>query len=122
MNQLLRKLSLAAPTAAALLLATSALAATTNSIYPTEGGRTTLTLSKAFLADITAAKATLTTVAGAQLDANQVGGTIACLVGETALIAGATNGELRQPHLPLARQHITADVNLGLLIAQFQGR
>ena len=73
MNRLLRKLSLAAHTAAALLLASSTLAATTNSIYPTEGGRTTLTLSKAFQADITAAGATLTTVPGAQLDGNQIG-------------------------------------------------
>jgi hypothetical protein len=71
-NRLFRKLSLAAPTAAALLLATSTLAATTDSIYPTEGGRTTLTLSTAFVADITAAKATLTTVPGAQLDGNQI--------------------------------------------------
>jgi hypothetical protein len=72
-NRLLRKLSLAAPAAAALLLATSTFAATTNSIYPTEGGRTTLTLSKAFLAEITAAKATVSTVPGAQLDGNQIG-------------------------------------------------
>jgi len=72
-NQLLRKLSLAAPTAAALLLATSALAATANSIFPTEGGRTTLTISKAFQADTAAAGATLTTVPGAQLDGSQIG-------------------------------------------------
>jgi len=71
-NRLLRKLSLAAPIAAALLLASSTFAATTTTIYPTEGGRTTLTLSKALLADITAAKATLTTVAGAQLDGDQI--------------------------------------------------
>jgi len=72
-NRLLRKLPLAAPTVAALLLASSTFAATTTTIYPTEGGRTTLTLSKAFVADITAAKATLTTVPGAQLDGNQIG-------------------------------------------------
>ena len=72
MNRLLRRLSLAAPTAAALLLASSTFAAAADSIYPTEGGRTTLTLSKALEADITAAKATLTTVPGAQLDGDQI--------------------------------------------------
>jgi len=72
-NRLLRKLSLAAPTAGALLLASSTFAATPTTIYPTEGGRTTLTLSKAFLAEITTAKATLTTVPGAQLDGNEIG-------------------------------------------------
>jgi hypothetical protein len=72
MNRLLRKLSLAAPTAAALLFASSTFAETTNSIYPTEGGRTTLTLSVAFLGEITAAGATATTVPGAQRDGNQI--------------------------------------------------
>lgn len=72
MNRLLRKLSQAAPTAAVLLLASATFAQTTTTIYPTEGGRTTLTLSTAFVADITAAGATVKTVPGAQLDGNQV--------------------------------------------------
>ncbi len=72
MIRLLTKLSLAAPTAAALLFASSTFAPTVGSIYPTEGGRTTLTLSKAFLAEITAAGATATTLPGAQLDGNEI--------------------------------------------------
>jgi hypothetical protein len=73
--RLLTKLSLAAPTAAALLFASLTPAQTTpaiNTIYSTEGGRTTLTLSTAFLGDISAAGATTKTSAGAQLDGNQV--------------------------------------------------
>jgi hypothetical protein len=74
-NRIFRNLSLAAPVAAALLIASSssvyAATATPAPIYPTEGGRTTLTLSKAFLADLTTAGATVTTLAGGQLDQNQ---------------------------------------------------
>jgi hypothetical protein len=72
-NRLFRRISLAAPTAAALLIASSAFAqATTSTIFPAQGGRTALTLSKAFLADITAAGATATPVSGAQLNGNEV--------------------------------------------------
>lgn len=73
MIRLLRKPFLAAPFAAALLIASLTFAQTTNSIYPTEGGRTTLTLSTAFVAEITSAGAKVTTVPGAQLDGNQIG-------------------------------------------------
>jgi hypothetical protein len=74
-NRIFRKLSFAAPAAAALLTAysTSVYAASTAPvIYPTEGGRTTLTLSNAFLSDLTTAGATVTTLAGGQIDLNQV--------------------------------------------------
>lgn len=72
MTRLLRKLSLAAPLAAALLLATSTFAQSTVTIYPVQGGRSTLTLSPAFLADIAAAGATVSPVSGAQIDGNQI--------------------------------------------------
>lgn len=72
MTRLFRKLTLAAPVAAALLLASSAFAQDVTTIYPVQGGRTTLTLSKGFLADITAAGAAVSTVSGAQLDENQI--------------------------------------------------
>jgi hypothetical protein len=71
-NRLLRKFALAASTAAALLFASSTFAQTANSFFPTEGGRTTLTLSSALIAEITSAGAKLSTVPGAQLDGNQV--------------------------------------------------
>jgi hypothetical protein len=70
--RLLGKLSLAAPTAAALLLASSAFAQDASSIHPAQGGRTTLTLSKDFQAEVVAAGATVSTFSGAELDANQI--------------------------------------------------
>jgi hypothetical protein len=69
MNLSIQKMTLATTVAALALAASSALA---QSIYPTEGGRTTLTLSKAFLGDVTAAGATVTTFAGPQLFQNQI--------------------------------------------------
>jgi hypothetical protein len=71
MKHILRNLPLAAPIAAALLFAASIPVQAATTIYPTEGGRTTLTLSKTFIGDLTAAGATVTTLAGGQLDQDQ---------------------------------------------------
>jgi hypothetical protein len=71
MNRVFRKLSLAAAVAAVAftLSPTFALA---QKIYVVTGGRTTLTLSKAFLADLTTLGVTSTAIAGSQIDGNQI--------------------------------------------------
>ena len=71
MNRLLRKLSLAAPIAVAAL-ALSPIIAQAQKIYIVDGGRTTLTLSKAVLADFTALGITPTAIAGSQVYNNQI--------------------------------------------------
>lgn len=76
MKSLLWKLTYAAWMVAVALTISPALALGQN-IYPTEGGRTTLTLSKPFLADIAAIGATPTAIAGSQLYNNKISFSIA---------------------------------------------
>jgi hypothetical protein len=71
MHRLLTKLSLAASIAAAALLL-SPISAQAQKIYIVDGGRTTLTLSKAALADFTKLGITPTAIAGSQLYNNQI--------------------------------------------------
>ncbi|WP_263353611.1 hypothetical protein [Acidicapsa acidisoli] len=71
MNGLLKKLTFAAPIVAVVLTLTP-IAAQAQEIFPIEGGRTTVTLSKAFLADVTAIKATPTSIVPSQLYNNQI--------------------------------------------------
>ena len=71
MNHLIKKVSLAA-SLIAVALTISATAAQAQGIYVVEGGRTTLTLSKAFLADLTAAKITEGAVNSSQFYNNQI--------------------------------------------------
>jgi hypothetical protein len=71
MNGLLKKLSLAASVAAAALTL-SATYAHAQGIYIVQGGRTTITLSDAFLADLTTAKITPTAIYDSQLYENKV--------------------------------------------------
>jgi len=71
MNGLMKKLSLAASFAAAALTLT-ATCVHAQGIYIVQGGRTTVTLSDAFLADLTTMKITPTTIYSSQLYENKV--------------------------------------------------
>jgi len=71
MNGLMKKLSFAASVVAAALTL-SAACAQAQGIYIVQGGRTTVTLSNAFLTDLTALKITPTTLYSSQLYANKV--------------------------------------------------
>ena len=71
MNGTLNKLAFAAPVVA-MVLSLCSIAAQAQEIYPVEGGRTTITLSKAFLADLTTIKATPTAIATSQLYNHQI--------------------------------------------------
>ena len=71
MHGLMKKLSVAA-SAVAVALTVSITSAQAQQIYPVEGGRTTVTLSKVFLADLTALKITPTAVVTSQLYNNQI--------------------------------------------------
>jgi hypothetical protein len=71
MNRSFRKLTYAAAIAV-VALTLSPMFALAQKIYVVEGGRTTLTLSKAFLADLTKIGAVPTAVAGSQLYENQI--------------------------------------------------
>jgi hypothetical protein len=71
MNHLLRKLTLAA-SIVAVAFALTATSAQAQKIYVVQGGRTTVTLSKAFLADLTALKITTTANFDSQIYLDQV--------------------------------------------------
>jgi len=71
MNGLMKRLSLAA-TLVAAALTLSATSARAQGIYIVQGGRTTVTLSEAFLADLTTLKITPTTIYSSQLYENKV--------------------------------------------------
>ena len=71
MNDWMKKLSLAASVVAAALTL-SATFARAQGIYIVQGGRTTVTLSDAFLADLTTLKITPTTIYSSQLYENKV--------------------------------------------------
>ncbi len=71
MNSLMKKLVLAAPIVAATLTVFAA-SAQAQGIYVVEGGRTTVTLSKAFLTDTTALKMTVGAVNTSQIYENQI--------------------------------------------------
>jgi len=71
MNGLMKKLSFAASLVAAALTL-SATCAQAQGIYIVQGGRTTVTLSDTFLADLTTLKVTPTTIYGSQLFENKV--------------------------------------------------
>lgn len=71
MNGLMKKLSFAAPVVVAALTL-SATCAQAQGIYIVQGGRTTVTLSKAFLTDLTTLKITPTTLYSSQLFENKV--------------------------------------------------
>jgi hypothetical protein len=71
MNGLVKRLSIAASLVVAALMVTSAVARA-QGIYMVQGGRTTVTLSDAFLADLTTLKITPTTIYSSQLDQNKV--------------------------------------------------
>jgi len=68
MNRLLKKLTLAG---AAVALALTTCTSFAQDIYTVQGGRTTVTFSNAFLADLTALKITPTALYGSQTYANQ---------------------------------------------------
>jgi len=71
MNGLMKKLSVAA-SVFAVALTLSATRAEAQGIYMVQGGRTTVTLSNAFLADLTTLKITPTTIYSSQLYENKV--------------------------------------------------
>jgi hypothetical protein len=71
MNGLMKKLSLSASLVAAVLTL-SATCARAQGIYIVQGGRTTVTLSDVFLADLTTLKITPTTIYSSQLYVNKV--------------------------------------------------
>jgi hypothetical protein len=71
MNRSFRKLTIAAAVAV-VSLTLSPISALAQKIYVVEGGRTTLTLSKVFLADLAKIGAVPTAVAGSQLYENQI--------------------------------------------------